>query len=705
MSGDGTGPSVDFHLLGGVAADWAGVPVPLGHARQRSVLAALLVDANRAVSVDELTFRVWAHYAPRRYRSALYTYVSRLRQLVSGAGARIVRTSGGYELAVDPDRVDLHRFRRLVTRALDADDAAAMSILERALALWPAHPPAAYGSPWLESMRAAWEAERFAAMLARNDVSLRLGHQSHLLSELSASAGRHPLDERLTRQLMLALHRAGRTGEALAAYEVIRARLRQERGGEPGAGLETLYRQLTRGEAPAAAPAPPPPWPGALPPVTDLARPARLPRDLAAFAGREMELAQLDALLAAVRRHRGTGLVIPVVGPAGIGKSALAVRWAHRVAHRFPDGQLHVDLRADGPEHRPAPGQAVGGVLAALGVAFDRIPGPVAARAALLRALLADRRMLLLLDHARDAAELQPVLSAAPGCLVVITARRELTGLLGAECAQPLALALPSLADARHIFARRVGAARARAEPAATDEIILACSRLPLALAVVGAGTAHQPGLPLRALAGRLRQGGTTFDAITPGDAGVDVRAAFGWSYRALCAPAARLFRLLGLHLGPEVSSAAAASLAGAAPADVVPLLTELTHASLLSRRGRDRWAMHDLLRAYAGGVASVVDGPAKRAAAVHRLLDHYLHTAGAASAALDPDREPVRLPPPRPGTAVGGFPDRAAALAWLAGARPTLGTAAERAAELGLDAHPWHAVRAGVPVAEPAHA
>jgi DNA-binding SARP family transcriptional activator len=689
---------IDFRLLGGVAASCGGVPVELGHARQRSVLAALLVDVNRAVPVDELTFRVWAHHAPQRYRSALYTYVSRLRQLVGGAGARLVRTSGGYELAVDPDRVDLHRFRRLVTRALDADDAASVSILEQALALWPDHRPPSYGSPWLDSMRAAWENERFAAALARNDVALRLGRQRDLLPDLSSWTAEHPLDERLAGQLMLALHRLGRTGEALAVFETLRARMGRERGTRPGTGLSTLHRQLTAGEPAPAAPAIWPAVVGSRPAVA--ARPVRLPPDLAAFAGRDAELAHLDALLAVARR-RSAGLVVPIVGPAGVGTSTLAVRWAHRVAGTFPDGRIMVDLRDDEPAHRPAaPGQAVAALLHALGVPPDPRPGPVDTQAALLRELLHGRRPLIVLDHVREVAQVQPVVAAAPGCVVVVTARRELAGPLGPDCASPLTLAVPSLAEARRLFARRVGTGRVRAEPGATDEIILACYRLPLALAVVGAGAARQPGLALRALATRLRQGGTPFDAVSPVEAGVDTRAAFGWSYRALSAPAARLFRLLGLHPGPDVSTAAAASLAGAAPADVAPLLADLALSGLLTRHRPDRWAMHELLRAYAAGVARVVDGVAKRTDAVYRLVDHYLHSAAAAAARIDPDRDPVRLPPARPGTAVAAFADPEAARAWLAGARPALGRAVERAADLGLDPPVWPATAALVEAA-----
>src|SRR5262249_3869064 len=373
------------------------------------------------------------------------------------------------------------------------------------------------------------------------------------------------------------------------------------------------------------------------------------------------------------------------------GKTALAVYWAHGVTDRFPDGQLYVNLRGFDPSGSVMdPADAVRRFLDALDVPPERIPVDLDAQAALYRSQLAGRRMLVVLDNARDTAQVRPLLPGAPGCLVVVTSRNELTGLIAGDGAHPVTLDLLTDDEARQLLTQRLGADRVAAEPAAVGEIITRCAHLPLALALVATRAAIRPHAELRVLAEELRDAQQRWQLLTGDDPTTDVQAVFSWSYHALTPEAARLFRLLRLPPGPEVSAAAAASLAGLPVSAVRPVLAELTAASLLVEHTIGRYAFHDLLRAYATGLAGRLDTDQHRHAAAVRMLDHYLHTAFIANRLLEPARDPITLTSPAPGVTPQHPADHQQALDWFTVEHPVLLAAVEHAAGIGFDTHTW---------------
>lgn len=420
--------------------------------------------------------------------------------------------------------------------------------------------------------------------------------------------------------------------------------------------------------------------------------PRQLPAAVADFTGRAAELAALTRILdEACGDSPGTVVISAIGGTAGVGKTALALHWAHQVAGRFADGQLYVNLRGFDSSGVPmADAEAVRGFLDALGVPPDRIPAQPEARAGLYRSLLADRSMLIVLDNARDEQQVRPLLPASPASLVIVTSRNQLAGLAAADRARLLTLDVLSHDEAVHMLTARIGGARAAAEPAATAEIAALCGRLPLALAVAAARAEARPDFPLAAVAAGLRDRAGRLDALDAGEAAASVRAVFSWSYRQLSAGAARMFRLLGLHPGPDISPAAAASLAAVDEPSARRLLAELTRAHLLAEHVPGRYALHDLLRAYAADQARTTDGEPGRAAAVGRVLDHYLHTAHNGAALMLPSHGPVPLGPPSPGTAPERFTAGEQVLAWFEAEYHVLLAAMALAVDSGLADHAW---------------
>ena len=419
--------------------------------------------------------------------------------------------------------------------------------------------------------------------------------------------------------------------------------------------------------------------------------PRLLPPAVRHFVGRTDVLKTLDWSASEAQRHGGAVLISAIGGLAGIGKTALAVHWAHRVADRFPGGQLYVDLRGFGPTGPPlAPAEALGGFLDALGVPAAHMPAGVDARAARYRSLLADRHVLIVLDNARDAAQVRPLLPGSPGCLVIVTSRNRLDGLAASSGAQLLTLGLLSESDSGELLAKIVGAERAGAEPDAIAEIALLCGRLPLALAIAAARAAARPRLPLVALAAEFRDVRDRLDSLDTGDPATSVRAVFSWSSGQLTGSAARMFRLLGLHPGPDIGARAAASLAGIAPAQARRDLAEMSRLCLVTEQAPGRYAMHDLLRAYASEQTYACDSPAVRHAATRRLLDHYLHTAHAAALLLNPSREKITLPAAPSGVALEQLADDRQALAWFEAEHRVLISLTGVAAETGCEAYAW---------------
>lgn len=378
-------------------------------------------------------------------------------------------------------------------------------------------------------------------------------------------------------------------------------------------------------------------------------------------------------------------------GTAGVGKTTLAVHVAHQVAGLFPDGQLYADLRGFSPSGDPVPpARVVRGFLDALGVAPQAVPADADARAALYRSVLAGKRMLVVLDNALDAAQVRPLLPGSAGCLVVITSRSQLAGLAAVEGAQLLPLGLLTEQEARELLAGRLGARRVEAEPEAVAELIGLCARLPLALAITAARAAARPEHPLAALAAELRAAGGPLDALDAGDPTASVRSVFSWSYQQLSLAAAQLFRLLGIHPGPDISVSAVASLVGVETAHARRLLAELTRAHLIAEPAPGRYACHDLLRAYAAEQAHALDSEAARRAAVGRALDHYLHTADAAAGLVDPSRASLCIAPPEPCAMSERLGGQRQALAWFEAEHHVLLAVATLAAETGFDRHAW---------------
>jgi tetratricopeptide (TPR) repeat protein/transcriptional regulator with XRE-family HTH domain len=420
--------------------------------------------------------------------------------------------------------------------------------------------------------------------------------------------------------------------------------------------------------------------------------PRQLPAAVADFTGRAAELAALTRMLDAAEAGKpGTVVISAIGGTPGVGKTALALHWAHRAAGRFPDGQLHVNLRGFDPTGVPTtPAEAIRGFLDALGVRPERIPAAPEAQAALYRSVLAKRRVLVMLDNARDEQQVRPLLPASPGTMVLVTSRNQLAGLAAADGARLITLDVLSPEQAVHLLTARLGAARASAEPGAVGEIAGLCAYLPLALAVAAARAAARPRFPLAALAAELSKSADRLDALDAGDPAASVQAVFSWSYRQLSSDAARMFRLLGIHPGPDISVPAAASLAAIAKPEARRLLRELARAHLIADHATGRFAFHDLLRAYAVSQALATDTQPERDAAIGRLLDHYLHTAYAGARLLTPSRDLISLAAPGPGVTPETLAGYAQATAWFEADQQVLLAAIVLAAETGFDVHAW---------------
>jgi DNA-binding SARP family transcriptional activator/tetratricopeptide (TPR) repeat protein len=700
-------------VLGPLVVRPAGTEVTIAAAKQRVVLAALAVRANQVVSFDELAETVWDGSPPPTARVTLRNYVKCLRRLLAPADARIVTRDPGYQLRLDAGELDVLQFGELARDGAAAVRAAdwprAASLLGAALALWRDEPLSDIPSDALRRETAPrLERIRLQALEGRVDADLNLGRHAELILEVQGHAAEQPLHERFHAQLMLALYRSGRGAEALAAYDRARGLLARHLGAEPGPELRDLHLRMLREDADLAVVAAGPATgrgPGAGRPAV----PRQLPATARHFAGRARELARLTGLLGedggadggadgdadgdadggAGDGAAGVLTIVAIDGTAGVGKTTLATRFAHQVAARFPDGQLYVNLRGFGPAGPPiTPAEAIRGFLGALGIQPARIPGDLADQAALYRSLIADRRMLLVLDNARDSAQVRSLLPGGGGCLVLVTSRSQLVSLVAAEGAQLLTVDLLGPAEAHDVLSRHLGLARVAAEPAAAGELAELCARLPLALSVAAARVASRPGFSLADAVGELRNARTRLDALSAGDAVTDARTVFSWSCRQLGPGTARMFRLLGLHPGPDISEAAAISLAGVLPGEARGALTELAQASLLTVPSPGRFALHDLMRAYAAERAAEGHRPGQRAA-VRRVLDHYLHTAFAADQLMSA-RDPVTLVPPAPRTRPEPLASAGAARAWFQAEHQTLLAAVRLAVETGFADHAW---------------
>jgi DNA-binding SARP family transcriptional activator/tetratricopeptide (TPR) repeat protein len=732
---------MQVRVLGPVDIMLDGGARPVSGFRRQAVLAALALHDGQVVSTGRLVELVWGDSPPPTAINSLQTHISYLRRVLGSKDAIVARPPG-YLLNLGSDSTDARTAERLLRRGRQATDPVqGARDLAEALALWRGRPLAdLVGSTWLEE-----QSERLGALAeeirrALFEARLAAGQHREIVAELEQLAADDPLDEQLHGQLMLALYRCGRQAHALAVFRRVRAALVNQLGIEPGPMLRNLESAILRQDHALAVPARPDLSSPARPTLSSAARPnlssparpnpaspaarpmpvpaqrpmpvpaqrpvpvpAQLPPAIAGFAGRTAELARLDAALAQAERERSAGSVAVVIsalsGTAGVGKTALALQWAHQVAAQFPDGQLYVNLRGFGPSGEPAePGEAICGFLNGLGVPEASIANGVPTQAALYRSLVAGKRVLVVLDNARDAEQVRPLLPGSPGCLVIVTSRSNLAGLVATDGAYPVSLDVLTPPEASDVLARRLGEARVASEPEAVAEIIERCARLPLALAIAAARAAARPEFPLAAIAAELRGATAALDPFGGGDGDgdggadsrTDVRAVFSWSCQALSDHAARLFRLLGLHPGQDIGVHAAASLAGLLASRARPLLADLTRANLLLEYAPGRYSFHDLLRAYAIELTDRHDSKQERQAAVHRELDYYLHAAHQAAARLHPHCDVIAIARAQPGVITECLTGTQAALTWFNVEHRTLIAVNELALRLGFDTHTW---------------
>lgn len=682
-------------LLGRVRVWVGGVEVAVGAPQQRAVLA-VLVGRRHPVGVSAIVDGVWGDAAPPGAVSVVRTYVSRLRKVLESGGApRVVLSAGdGYVLRRELVSSDLDDVENRVLRAeqarADGEFDSALQVVRDVLEEWEDAPLLGVPGPFAASLRVDVRERRLRALEFKLRLELECGEHVGALGELRALCDEHPLRESFRELLILALYRSGRRGEALDAYSQARRALVDELGIEPGPSLRELQARVLADDPSLGVPRPTggPPEPASPARI----RPSQLPADLPTFTGRRTELERFSALLCS-----GESSVAVLDGMAGAGKTTLAVHWAHQVSDAFPDGNLYVNLRGYDPGGaRMEPGEALETFLMALGVAAQAVPEGIDAQAALYRSVLAERRVLIVLDNAGDTEQVRPLLPGASGCLVVVTSRSRLTGLVAREGAAPFTLGLLGPQEARELLARRVGQRRVDAEPRAADAIVELCARLPLALAIVAARASYRPGFQLSDIVEELREDHGSLDAFVAGDdIGADARAVFSWSYHALSPGAAELFRRLALHPGPDVSAAVAAALTGVERRRVRPALSELTGASLLIEQLPGRYVFHDLLRAYAQELTADLDGRDVREGAAVRMFDHYLHTALHASAVLSPFRETIPQPPTTTDSGPVRFDDSRQATDWLRTERNVLRAVVEHAVSRGQFEYAWRTAHA----------
>ncbi|OLB80596.1 MAG: hypothetical protein AUI14_06170 [Actinobacteria bacterium 13_2_20CM_2_71_6] len=679
-----------FRLLGPVEVESDDGRVhALARRQERAVLAILLLETGRIVPVDRLCLLLWDDDPPRQARRAVHAHVARIRAVLARAGAgtagaELVSHRDGYLIQADPATIDVHRFRRLLGQAGGTTDLTERDrLLRDALALWrgPALHNAA-SDRLRERLCAELDEQRLQAVEASIATGLELGRHRELLPELARLTAEDRVRERLVELHMLALYRYGRTAEALDVYRHARDRIADELGLEPGPGLRQLHQTILRG-APLPATAPDPPVRTADARVT----PAQLPPDQSGFTGRAGYLETLDNLLA----EEATAAVVisAIAGTAGVGKTALAIHWAHRVRDRFPDGQLYGDLRGYAPVPAMRPIDTLAGFLSALGVPAQRVPSDLDQATGMYRSLLAGRRILVVLDNAASPDQVRPLLPGTAGCVVLITSRDSLGGLVARDGARRVSLDVLTPDEAEHLLTNILGPQRVAAETGATAELARVCAYLPLALRIAAANLTEHPDLRVSDYLDDLRGGDRLSALAVPGDEHTAVRATLELSYAALPPQARRMFRFNGLVPGPDISVDAAAALAGTSRTGAAAVLDRLADAHLLTEHVPGRYSCHDLLRRYATELAVRHDSDPERAAAIGRLYDHYLRTVDSAVHVLMP--QTLRLARTPDGDAAGGrFADRDQALAWLDSERTNLVAAVTAAAQAGAGPSAW---------------
>ncbi|GII79516.1 SARP family transcriptional regulator [Sphaerisporangium rufum] len=618
-----------------------GRPVELGHARQRTVLALLLVEPGVVHPTGHLIDLVWDGAPPPTAHNVLYGYIGRLRRCLAGIpDVALGRRSGGYVLDLDRDLVDLHRFERLLGESRDrAGDAEISATIRAALRLWRGRPFAGLDCRRLAAVAVAAERDRLAALRRCHELELRLGRHHELVAELELLAEEHPTDEITVRHLMIALERSERRAEALDRYARTRRILAEQLGIGPSGELERTYLTILRADplreprtaAALAGPAAPP-------------RPAQLPAGPRCFAGRDDELRALDRLVGGDAAAR----VVVMQGLPGVGKTALALHCAHRLAAGHPDGQLYLDLRGYDEERPPLPpADALATLLRSLNVPPHRLPAEPGELSALFRSVTAGRRLLLLLDNAATADQVRPLLPGSASCLVLVTSRTRLTGLVAQDGAAMLSVRPLTAAHSVALLRAVLGDRPVEREPRATRALVELCAGLPLALRIVAANVSATAG---RGLAGAVEDLASSdrLTALATDDEGLAIQRAFDMSYRVLDEASRELYRTLGLLVGPDFTVRHAAVLADLPEPRTRALLSRLQAANMIEQHTDGRYRLHDLLRLFALQRLREQEAPDRAAAARDRLLSWYLDTSGAAASAL-------RTGTGRPRPAAGG--------------------------------------------------
>jgi DNA-binding SARP family transcriptional activator len=672
--------------------------------QQRLLLALLALQVGEVIRVAELIDAIWPEAPPTSARPSIQVMVTRLRQTLAGSPGGVVERCGdGYRLVIASRLIDVQQFRLLARAARGASDArAAVDTFDQALALWRGPALADVpGNTRIEAIRFALAEERLSAMHDRVSGLLEMGRDRQAADELAGLVAAHPLAERLAGLLMVALYRCGQQADALQVFRDLRRRMSAELAIEPGRDLQSLHQQILTGDlALPAAPSMLTTLVAQSPRAEELAPdrsdshsvPRQLPTGVAHFTGRTAELRLLDGLLERAGSADGTVAIASIGGMAGVGKTSLALHWAHQAAYRFPDGQLYVNLRAFGPVRAPVrAADAIRGFLDALNVPRDRRPTGVEAQAALYRSILASTRMLVVLDNAADEEQVRPLLPGADQCLVIVTSRRRLAGLAAREGAALLTLDVMSKSEALELLTERLGAVVTAGGPKTAEQLAALCGGLPLALSVAAVRAAENPSMGLAGLTAQMQDIRGRLDVLEVGERASSVRAVFSWSQKNLSRPAAKMFRLLGMHPGPDIGVAAAARLAGCDVAQARRILAELAGAHVITEHAPGRWAFHDLLRVYASEQARCEEDHAARDAAMLRVLDYYLHTAWSAAIKLRPGRDPaLALAAPCAGAEPESISDAARAVAWFDAEHQVLLALVTWAAAAGLDSYAW---------------
>lgn len=684
---------MEFRVLGPVEVWGSAGRARLGGATQLALLSSLIVQANRAVPSDRIMETTWEERPPTTV-DALYNGLFRLRRALEaaepGGAERIVTGPNGYMLRIEPGELDLDVFRETVQRARAAADAErygeAARIYEEALSLWRGSALSGVPGRFAQAQAASLNESHVDAAEEYMEVRLASGEHTVLVPELNRLVSAHPLRERLRGQLMLALYRAGRQADALASFRELRGLLAEELGIQPTPAIQRLHQRILSADPELRTPAP---TSAERPAQSSTPLPRQLPADVVDFTGREEYLDKLDSLLADVGEREQTVVISTIAGVAGVGKTALALHWAHRITNRLPDGQLYLNLRGYAPTAPMVPTEALTRLLRALGVPREKIPEGQDEQAALYRSILADRRTLVMLDNAASPDQVRPLLPGTSSCLVIVTSRDDLRGLTALDGARRLVLDLFSGEEAHELLTRVIGEQRVAAEEEAAAELVRLCGRLPLALRIAAAHLASYESQTIAEYLSELTEDNRLTRLAIEEDPEVAVRASFDLSYQRLAPQAARLFRMLGLVPGPDFTLPAASALAGTDQSETSRLLDRLIAAHLVEAHVPGRFQLHDLLRLYAGERGAQIDSEEERAQARHRLLTWYLQGADAASHLLNPTI--VRLP--REHIPEGRIPiaSDTQALAWVEVERANLIAAIKHAAEHGPRSFAWH--------------